>query len=165
MRIFFHPIIQSNLNNNIMKTIFALAAGLLFSMSASSQVLKPVKWSYAAKKTSATEATVLIKATMGDGWHIYSQTIPEGGPLKTTFAFAPAKSFSLKGKVAEPKPLSKFEKVFGTNVNYFEKEVVFQQKIKLTGAETIVKGTVEFMICSDKQCLPPQTIDFSIPVS
>jgi DsbC/DsbD-like thiol-disulfide interchange protein len=148
-----------------MKTIFALTAGLLLSLSASSQILKPVKWSYAAKKTSATEATVLIKATMGDGWHIYAQDLPEGGPLKTTFAFTSDKSFSLKGKVAEPKPLTKFEKVFGTNVNYFEKEVVFQQKIKLTGAETLVKGTVEFMICSDKQCLPPQTIDFTIPVS
>jgi DsbC/DsbD-like thiol-disulfide interchange protein len=148
-----------------MKNAFLIALCLMLSFSASSQILKPVKWSYLAKRTSKTEATLLIRATIDNGWHIYSQTVPDGGPIKTSFTFKPAKTFSLVGKTVEPKPISKFEKTFDMNVAFFEKTVTFQQKVKVSGGKTIVKGTVEFMVCDDTQCLPPETVDFSIPVS
>ncbi|WP_256005386.1 MULTISPECIES: protein-disulfide reductase DsbD N-terminal domain-containing protein [Pedobacter] len=147
-----------------MKNLFLLAVGLLFSISASSQIQKPVKWSYAAKKTSKTDAVVLIKATIEDGWHIYSQNMADGGPVKTSFTLAPSKSFKPVGPVTEPKPITKFEKTFDMNVSYFEKSVVFQQKVKLTGANPVVKGSLEYMVCDDQSCLPPETVEFSIPV-
>lgn len=147
-----------------MKNLFLIAVGLLLSFSASSQILKPVKWSYAAKKTSSTEATVYLKATIEDGWHLYSQNMADGGPIKTSFTFAPAKAYKLNGKTIEPKPITKFEKTFDMNVSYFEKSVVFQQKVKITGANPVVKGTLEYMVCDDAQCLPPETVDFSIAV-
>ena len=56
------------------------------------------------------------------------------------------------------------EKVFNMNVPYFTDEVVFQQKIKLNKGATTVKGKVEFMVCDDKKCLPPNEIAFSVPV-
>ena len=127
---------------------------MMLSFSASSQILKPVKWSYLAKKTSKTEATLLIRATIDNGWHIYSQNIADGGPIKTSFSFTPAKTFAVVGKTIEPKPVTKFEKT-----------VTFQQKVKLTGGKTVIKGSVEFMVCDDHQCLPPETVEFSIPVS
>lgn len=147
-----------------MKNLFLFTVGLLFSLSASSQILRPIKWSYTAKKTSATEATVFIKATLQDGWHLYAQENQEGGPVKTTFIFSSDKSYQLKGKVTEPKFISKFEKTFNMNVNYFEKTVVFQQKVRLKGGKAVVKGAVEFMVCSNQQCLPPDTNEFSIPI-
>jgi len=147
-----------------MKNLFLFAVALLFSMTASSQILKPVKWSYAAKKTSKTEATLYLKASIEEGWHLYSQNIPDGGPVKTSFKFTPAKTYKLNGKTIEPKPIVKFEKAFDMNVGYFENSVIFQQKIKLTGANATVKGTLEFMVCDDSQCLPPETVEFSIPV-
>ena len=148
-----------------MKNLVLLAVGLFFSLSASSQILKPVKWAYSAKKISKTEAIVAIRATIEDGWHLYSQYMADGGPIKTSFTFAPAKTYSVNGKTAEPKPVTKFEKTFDMNVSYFEKTVTFTQKIKLTGAANpVVKGTVEYMVCDDSQCLPPETVDFSIAV-
>ena len=50
------------------------------------------------------------------------------------------------------------------NVSYFGNGVTFQQKIKLNKGATTVKGKVEFMVCNDKQCLPPEEVSFSIPV-
>jgi DsbC/DsbD-like thiol-disulfide interchange protein len=50
------------------------------------------------------------------------------------------------------------------DVSYFEKSVVFQQKIKLKGKEATIKGQLEYMTCNDKQCLPPDDVEFSIPV-
>lgn len=147
-----------------MKNLFLLPVLLFFSLTVSSQILKPVKWAYSAKKISKTDAVVAIRATIDNGWHIYSQNIAEGGPIKTTFTFAPAKTFKLNGKTAEPKPVVKFEKTFDMNVSYFEKSVTFTQKIKLTGASAVVKGSVEFMVCDDSQCLPPETVEFSVNV-
>lgn len=137
---------------------------LFIAFSAKSQILKPVTWSYAYKKTSPTEATVYIKATIDDNWHLYSQTIKEGGPVKTTFTFPKSPAYTLVGKTIEPKPISKYEQTFSMDVAFFEKTALFSQKIKLKGKSAMVKGTVEFMTCDDKQCLPPEEIAFSIAV-
>ena len=61
--------------------------------------------------------------------------------------------------------LIKYEPTFKMDVAYFEKSVIFQQKIKLkTAGATVVKGTLEYMTCNDHKCLPPDDIDFSIPI-
>lgn len=147
-----------------MKKFFLVLLTVIIARSAHAQVLEPVKWSYAAKRLNSTEAMVLIKATVDRGWHIYSQHVGDGGPVATSFTFAPSKSFSLVGKTIEPKPVSKFEKAFGMNVSYFANSVVFQQKIKIKSGQPVVKGTVEFMACNDEKCLPPDEVSFSIPV-
>jgi thiol:disulfide interchange protein DsbD len=148
-----------------MKRIILAIAVLAMSVGAKAQIETPVKWSYAAKKLSATEAVVFFKATIEDGWHIYSLNVKDGGPIKTSFTFAPSKDYTLTGKVAEPTPVTRFEKSFNMNVSYFEKEVVFQQKIKLKSANvSAIKGKLEYMTCNDRKCLPPDDIDFSVPL-
>lgn len=144
----------------------ALILALIFTttITAFAQLENPVTWSYAAKKTGKNEATIYLKATIEEGWHIYSQNLKPGGPNKTIITFAPSKDFTLVGKPIEPKPITKFEKVFKMDVSYFEDAVVFQQKIKLNKATTAIKGKVEFMVCNEKQCLPPSEVTFSVPV-
>lgn len=148
-----------------MKKITLLLA-LLFTtaMGAFAQIENPVTWSYAAKKINSTEAVVFLKATMEDGWHIYSQHVKPGGPIKTSVTFSPSKEFNKVGATIEPKPISKFEKVFDMNVSYFENQVIFQQKVKLTKGTAVVKGKVEFMACNDRKCLPPDEVSFSVQV-
>jgi len=143
------------------KLIFA--AALFLSIGAKAQIESPVKWSYAAKKISSTEAVVFLRATIQDGWHIYSQNVKDGGPIKTSFTFAPSKEYSLVGQTSEPTPLTKYESSFSMNVSYFEKTVTFQQKIKLKSAKaSIVKGKLEFETCNDHKCLPPEDVEFSV---
>lgn len=148
----------------LMKKLIVLSVFVLFSMGIKAQMLNPVKWSYAAKRISKTEAMVLIKATIDNGWHLYSQNIKDGGPIATSFSFVPSKQYSIVGKTIEPKPVSKYEKVFDMNVSYFEKSVIFQQKVALKAASTIVKGKLEYMVCNDQQCLPPDELEFSVAV-
>jgi thiol:disulfide interchange protein DsbD len=137
---------------------------ILFALQSKSQILQPVKWSYAAKKTSATEAVVFIKATIDAGWHVYSQFVKDGGPVKTTIDFTPSNTFAMVGKTTEPQPIIRMEKAFGMEVGFFEKSVIFQQKIKLKARQVTVSGKLEYMTCNDQKCLPPDDIDFSIPV-
>ncbi|MBL4677173.1 MAG: sugar transporter [Mucilaginibacter sp.] len=146
------------------KLLLAVAALFVFSIGAKAQIEAPVTWAFAAKKTSPTEATLLVKATIDKGWHVYSQTVKEGGPVKTTFTFDPSKDFTVVGKTIEPTPINRYEKVFSMNVGFFENSVIFQQKIKLKAKATTVTGKVEFMTCNDVKCLPPDEVKFSIPV-
>jgi len=145
--------------------LLLLAAMFCMGTVAFAQLQRPVKWSYAAKRLNASEAMVYIRGTIDKGWHIYSTVQPEGGPRKTVFAFDPSKSFTLVGGVTEPKPIKQFEKVFDMDVLYFDNAVVFSQKIRLKDKKPfVVKGTLEYMACNDKQCLPPDEVSFSIPV-
>jgi DsbC/DsbD-like thiol-disulfide interchange protein len=148
-----------------MKKFFLASLVLLATVSAKAQIINPVHWSYAAKKTSPTEAVVLLKATVDKGWHIYSQTVKDGGPIKTSFTFDSSPVYTLVGKTQEPKPITKLEKTFDMEVSYFENTVVFQQKVKLKGSGPVtVKGKLEYMSCNDQKCLPPDEVAFSIPV-
>ncbi|MCR8560822.1 protein-disulfide reductase DsbD N-terminal domain-containing protein [Mucilaginibacter sp. BJC16-A38] len=148
-----------------MKKVFLAVIALVLSVGAKAQIESHVKWSYAAKKISATEAVVFLKATIDDKWHIYGLDVKDGGPIKTSFTFAPSKDYSLIGKPVQPTPVTKYEPNFKMDVTYFEKSVIFQQKIKLKSANaTAVKGQLEFMTCNDQKCLPPEDIDFSIPL-
>ncbi len=147
-----------------MKKVILFALAVFIGTAVNAQILKPVKWSYAAKRVSATEAVVLLKATIDKGWHIYSQNVGEGGPVPTTFTFNPSSQYVVKGKTIEPKPITKFEKTFNMNVSYFENAAVFQQRVTLKGKTATVTGKLEFMVCDDHQCLPPDEVEFSIPV-
>lgn len=143
----------------------ALAVALVISAGAFAQIEAPVKWSYASKRLSNTEAVVFLKATMQKGWHIYSMDVKDGGPIKTSFTFSPSKEYGLIGKTVEPKPVTRYEKAFSMDVSYFENSVVFQQKVHLKSPKaSVVKGKLEYMTCNDMKCLPPEDVDFSIPV-
>lgn len=139
-------------------------AVLLISATSFGQILKPVKWSYASKKINDKEAVLFIKATIEDGWHIYSMTVPENGPQATAFSFSSSKAYQLNGKTQAPKPIVKHDPTFDMEVGYYKKSVVFQQNVKLSQSSPTVKGTLTYMVCNDKQCLPPEEVAFSIPV-
>ncbi|MNK38087.1 hypothetical protein D3C87_566710 [compost metagenome] len=139
--------------------IFLLHGGITFA-----QLQKPVKWSYSAKKINKQEAEVYLKATIQNGWHIYAMQV-SGGPIPTSFHFSSSKSYRLIGKTLEPKPLIKYDKVLKKNLAFFENEVVFKQRIKLLRPKVVVSGLLEFMVCSDKSCLPAEEVAFKIPVS
>jgi DsbC/DsbD-like thiol-disulfide interchange protein len=129
-----------------------------------SQVQKPVKWSFSSKKNADNSFEIHMTATVDNGWHIYSQTTPEGGPYPTTIAFLKNPLLIMSGEVKEVGKLEVHdEPLFGVQVKQYSNKVSFLQSIKVKGkVKTSVKGSVEFMVCNNKQCLPPETIEFSV---
>ncbi|MGB4938080.1 MAG: protein-disulfide reductase DsbD domain-containing protein, partial [Ferruginibacter sp.] len=138
---------------------------LLFAGFVQAQINNPVTWTYTAQKIADKTYELHITATIDGNWHMYAQDAGEG-PEPTTFAFTANPLISFDGKVKE---LGKMEKSYDKNFNsvlkYYAKKVDFVQKIKLrSSVATVVKGTVTFMVCNDRQCLPPRDIPFSIKV-
>lgn len=144
-----------------------LVAMMLFALPvlAFAQDMNPVKWEFTSKKVNATTYEVHAKATIERGWHLYAQEAGEG-PVPTSFTFAKNPLVTAQGKTQEVGKLHKaFDKNFNSELKYYENTVTFVQKVTVKGkAVTKVKGSVEFMVCDDHQCLPPTAVDFAVNV-
>ena len=132
-----------------------------------SQVKNPVKWSFASKKIDQTAYEISLTATLDPTWHIYSQTTPDGGPSATVISFTKNPLIELAGAVKEVGQLQqKHEELFGVDVKQFSNKVVFVQTIRLKAkAKTALNGSIEFMTCNNKECLPPKTQKFSVTLN
>ncbi|WGF93370.1 protein-disulfide reductase DsbD family protein [Aequorivita marisscotiae] len=148
-----------------MKKIFFLLLLVSFG-SVQSQILDPVSWTTSIKKISETEYDLIAKATIEDNWHLYSQVVPEDGPLPTVFTFEENNAYKSVGEVKEGKGVTEHDPVFDMVITFFSHTATFTKRIALTGNEgTTIKGEVEFMVCDDTRCLPPNYVDlvFKIP--
>ncbi|HQV06120.1 MAG: protein-disulfide reductase DsbD family protein [Chitinophagaceae bacterium] len=147
-----------------MKKIIFLLAIISFSTFSYGQMKDPVRWSFSAKKISDKTYEIHLNASMDQGWHIYSQTTPDGGPIPTTVNFLKNPLVTMNGNAKESGKLEeRYEPLFGVNVKQFSDKVVFIQTVVLkVNAKTALNGTVEFMACNDKECLPPKTVKFSV---
>lgn len=133
----------------------------LFSCLSCLLTIAQVDFSHYVKQTADDEITIFFSGKMSDGWHIYSQN-EKNGPTPTTLTISSIKGAELVGKLtADQKPIKKFEEVFDAEVMYFEKSVLFSQKLKLTGGKYSVEGYLEYGACNDQNCLPPTSVDFS----
>jgi thiol:disulfide interchange protein len=120
----------------------------------------PVSWQTSVKQLGGDEAELILTATIDKGWHLYSQFIPEGGPIPTSFTFVSSPDFELIGKVTEGKAHEEFDPNFDMVLKYFDTKAVFKQKIKIRSSKDfVVSGELEFMVCNDQMCLPPEFID------
>ena len=133
----------------------------LFSCLSCLLTIAQVDFSHYVKQTADDEITIFFSGKMSDGWHIYSQN-EKNGPTPTTLTISSIKGAELIGTLtADQKPIKKFEEVFDAEVMYFEKSVLFSQKLKLTDSKYAVEGYLEYGACNDQNCLPPTSVDFS----
>lgn len=138
---------------------------LFFAVMAKAQINNPVTWTYTAKKVAEKTFELHMTANIDGNWHLYAQDAGEG-PEPTSFAFTANPLISFDGKIKEIGNLEKsYDKNFKSVLKYYGKKVKFVQKIKVkSSVATVVKGTVTFMVCNDRQCLPPRDVPFTINV-
>jgi hypothetical protein len=143
---------------------FTLLLCALFTGFSSFAQSNVVDWKFESKKLGDKKYEVKLIATVKNPWHIYSTTQPEGGPLPTKITFTKNPLASLDGDIKEMGKLEKhFEEVFEIDTKFFNNKVEFVQVVNVKGsAKTNLSGTVEFMACTNEQCLPPQTIPFTV---
>lgn len=115
----------------------------------------------ASVDTDGTEATVTFKASIEDGWHMYSANLPSGGPTAATVEFETLEGAELVDGIIPGKgEIEKDDPIFGMKVRYFEKEATFTQKIKLLGGKYRLQGFLRYGVCNDENCMPPTTYEF-----
>jgi len=147
------------------KTLLSVLAILMISI-ALAQSSKQVQWVYSAKRIADKIYEVHMMATINGDYHLYSQDVGGEGPVATSFSFVKSPLLILDGRVKESgKLIKKFETAWNHDVRYYEKSVEFVQVVKLkSNIKTDLSGKVEFMVCNDKQCLPPAEVEIKVNV-
>jgi thiol:disulfide interchange protein len=147
-----------------MKKIFILFFTLI-SVISSAQIYDPVNWEFSQKQISDTEIELKFKATIEEGWHLYSQHIGDDGPVPTEFTFTTDGGYELIDGVTEGEPIEEFDPNFDMILKYFGHEAIFTQIVQVSSAEDFnLDGNVYFMVCDEAQCLPPEEVEFSFDI-
>lgn len=149
-----------------MKKLLAGIAVLMVGMAANAQ-LNPVSWTFSAKKIADKTYELHMKATIQEGWHLYSQTQPEDAiAIPTGFSLNSNPLLTLDGKIKEIGKVEKFHDAkLKVSANQYSGTVDFVQVVKLKAkVKTNITGSVEFQTCNDEKCLPAKTINFSIAI-
>lgn len=140
------------------KTMALVAALLLGSVASFAQAPEATaKWSVSSKAVSGDVFELTFKASIEDGWHIY--TIDhEYNPI--VIEFTPSEGYSLEGGL---NPVTKPSDFQGEKV--FFDFVTLTQRVKLTGNEATVTGEVSWSGCNDRFCAAPESWEFSMPLA
>ena len=147
-----------------MKKIFILFFTLL-SVITSAQIFTPVSWDFSQKQVSDNEIELQFKATIDDGWYLYSQFIGDDGPVPTELTFTSEGGYSLVGNPKEGEPIEEFDPNFDMILKYFKNEAIFTQIVQVSSSEDFnLDGNVYFMVCDEAQCLPPEEVEFSFEI-
>ncbi len=138
-----------------MKNLFLRLAVLLIGFTSFSQILEPVKWDYYVNDLGDDTFEIVIDASIDEGWHLYTQNLPEGGAIPTSFTFEDKEgNFELLGKVIESKSHTSYDKVFEMDLSYFEDNATFTQKVKRKNPNTKTLAVlIEYQACDDEKCI------------
>ena len=131
------------------------------------QMATPVSWAFTSKKISDKIYELHLTATIEPGWHLYAQNQPKDAIAQpTSFEFNAHPLIKYDGKVKENGKMEKFkDEKLGVAANQYSNKVEFIQVVKLkAAARTNVSGKLEYQTCDDKKCLPPKTVNFTIPL-
>ena len=135
---------------------------LMLAMTAAAQMVEPVKTSAEMKMLNDTEAELLFRMTIADGWHVYSPKVT-GGPIAATFNAEKMTGAKTIGNLqCRGKEISKYDDMFKQEVQYFENNVTFVQKVQLTGGAYDIDCYVEYGACNDQMCLPPSEVPLKV---
>lgn len=130
------------------------------------QIKQPVFWHVETTSLSAKEVTLTFTALINEPWHLYAVYMQEGGPMPTRFEFQKSPDYTPIGNIKElSKPVESFDPTFLMPVAWFSKSAVFTQRFKLNATHSTIKATVEFMACTDQECLLPETKSFLVEVN
>ena len=113
----------------------------------------PVKWSFELEAVGNAEYVLRFKASIVEKWHLYGQDLPEDGPLPTVFLFE-GEGYNRLGPVTESEPITAFDPIFEMELQYFDGQATFEQRIKVTDpTRTQISGEIEYQACDDKLCI------------
>ena len=148
-----------------MKKFLLLILFFFIFSTVNSQMLEPAKWTTKVEKLSETEFNLIINGTIDDGWHVYTQFTPDGGPLAMKLIFKNQNaSYQLIGKAQESKFKKEFSEIFEIDEYFFEKSATITQRIKIINPKTTkISLRFEYQVCKEACINDVKNFVFDIP--
>lgn len=141
---------------------FLVLLGLVPFYSHAQNVNDIVKWHYSAEKAGNNTFEISLKATIKQGWHIYTaKPGGDGSQIPTEINFIRNPAVKLNGPaVPAGKVTSETIDAVGT-IHYYMNTVTYKQKVT-ADKNTVLKGYISFQTCNEQMCLPPADDSFAI---
>lgn len=125
-----------------------------------------VSWKSSVEPLGDDTYNIVLEASIPASYHMYDMGPYENGPNATTILFTPGERVTLDGPVQQlSTPERHYDEMFQTEIGSFEGTARFAQKVKLAAQKGSVEAQIEWMICDDSSCMPPddKTLTIHIP--
>ena len=143
------------------KILLALTA-MLVSATASGQ---NVAWTHRVEPLGGDNYRIVLEAAIPARYHMYDMGPYEDGPNATTITFAPGAGATLDGGVELlTAPHRAYDATYGMEIGTIEGKALFAQRVHLTAPHATVEATMEWMLCTDTQCTPPDDLRLTIGI-
>ena len=138
-----------------MKRFLLIASALL--LCCLPLAAQSVKWSATSTKLQDGLYSIEVKAVIPAGWHMYDLEEYKGGPNPTVIKFNLPKGATAAGDLEVSKaPVRYQDELFNMEIGYWEGEVTFTQQVRFKGKAATATIDLEWMMCNDTSCSPPQ---------
>ena len=115
-----------------------------------------------AKGTADASVSVQLR----DGYHVNSNMPSDDYfiPLRLTWNPGPVEAVSVTFPKPQMEKLAFSEKPVSIFTGNFEVVTKFKAAHGAAPGQNVVTGKLRFQACNDRMCLPPRTVDLSLPV-
>lgn len=137
---------------------------ILFSTFSFAQIKEHLKWDIKLEQLASKKFELVASATLDTGWHIYSTKMDEGGPQKTILQINNNSKIRVSDETIElGQIIEKYDANYHIKLRYFPGKVQFKKVLNISDTTSFqVNGVITYMICTEKECLPPQKKYFSL---
>ena len=146
----------------LIRNLLPLFAVLIAAMASA----QGVTWQSKVEPLEGNAYRIVLEAKVPSGYHMYDLGPYEGGgPNPTVITFTPGEGAALDGEVEPLDPPHRYhDDVYGMEIGTYEGTVRFAQKVTLSAPQALVTAQLEWMICDDTSCMPPEDLELQIAV-
>lgn len=145
------------------KTIRSYLLLLAAIFAVGSVAAQRVTWKSSVEHLDGDEYRILFEAAIPAPYHMYDMGPYDDGPLATAFVFDPGEGVRLDGAVKQlSAPERNYDSTFEMEIGTFAGKARFAQQVTLTAPEAVLGVQIEWMICDDQSCMPPDDTQFAI---
>lgn len=125
-----------------------------------------VTWKSSVEPLGGDAYRIVLEAAIPAGYHMYDMGPYEGGPTATTIVLTPGEGVQLDGPVEQlTKAHTYYDELFGMQIGTLSGKPRFAQKVHLATAKGTVTAQLEWMICNDSSCMPPDETELTIEIA
>ena len=147
----------------LFRTLLLPVAALFAFTAATAQ---NVSWKSSVEHLEGDVYRIVLEASIPAPYHMYDMGPYEGGPNATAIVFTPGDGVTLEGGVEQlSTPERHYDKTFEMEIGTFAGKARFAQQVKLAAAKATVKAAIEWMICDEVSCMPPDDTELTVELT
>ena len=140
-----------------------MAASAMAALTATAQ---QATWTHRVEPQGGDAYRIVLEAQIPARYHMYDMGPYEAdGPTATAIVLTPGEGVTLEGGVELlTKPHRYHDEIFDMEIGTLEETAVFVQNVRLTGTQGTVEAALEWMLCDDRSCTPPDERQMTIRI-